>query len=304
MSLKEYFKKKSQSLVEFQIHEYRDDLLANLSSVLLNKKEQAQDLIFESINCKKLRDYCESINYLKFIEFEISLRSKNISKILEHLHDLEQTNSKLVDKNTSLLFDEIKNNIFNYILKSERKNFDSTDIDLILENNMLKLEDVLQDFAFMLKKFNFKETNKIILKPLYDPLNHDAINIYFSVNKDQEPILLCRAKENSFTFEELSTTDENVEIQDEIKKLLEYFNQNKKNAFYETYFFEYPKEQREKVNFLKKEVSWGYFVNLPPNIRLLENCPNIDCQDIWKIKRKNDKVIWIERVHDAPTEKN
>lgn len=300
MSFKAFVNKKIQFSVEFEINEFKDNLLADLSNIFLNNKEKAMDLIFESINFEKLNQFCNSIGYDKSTEFEINLKSKNINKILENLHELEG-NAVLLTNCSQ--FDEIKNNIFNYILKTQRKNFDSYDVDLVFESRLNKLQNILCELALKVRKFNFKELKTIHLNPIYDFVESDLKKIEFKINDNSKFVFDCRLTDLGFIFNNLSIAELDSKKTEEVECLFQFLN-NQKNSIYETFFFEYPKEKRQQLNQIKKETFWGPQKSLPKDITILEQLPSESSLDIWKIKKRNGQLVHLERIDNVTTDKN
>lgn len=228
MSFKGFLKKKNISIVEFNLQEFRDSLLADVSDVLLSKKEEAEEIFIDSINMEQTNDFLKSVNYSKSLAFEVCLNAKNTAKIREHLQEIEKKTTTQIAK---LQLDYLKNNIFNYILKIERKNFDSKDVDLVLENKIAKVEKSLSNLETIFKKFDFIEIKKIILKPTYESANSSKYKFEVTVNENTDALFICEETSRNILFKNLVILTRQEKLKKEIESFYEFCQKNLRKNF-------------------------------------------------------------------------
>lgn len=296
MSFREFIDKKSSGIqVEMLIDEFRENLLADLSKAVYTNQEQIKDFIAESVDLEKIKIFCDSIKYPESLEFEISIKSKKVKKIIEHLENLE---SFFCKKNKTL--DLIKNQIFEYVLNIQNNTLESRNIDCIIENRILNLKKILFQIESKIKKTRLLDSHKISLKPEYcfEKLDSEKINI--NVDEGKEATFSCIIKNGQFNFENLSLFTQNEKLRSEINLLFETLKSNKEINLYKTFYFEWPKQRRIEIDRIKTRICWGILESLPLQVVLKEEIPQNSQNDIWKMKIKSDKttetVVWIERI--------
>lgn len=313
MSFSKYVQNKNLKFnVEIVKNDFRENLLADLSNIILNESEKTKEYISEAFDYKFLNEFCQTYKYSKNESLQISIKSKNLEKIMNLVDDLQNYVERKNKPDANKQFDKIKNIIFEYIIKVKNEHLTSQDIDLILENRLQELDNILHEITKNIINAFDTSHDQFFINPIYDCLEQSLNLVKVTINKNQDASFDCFVKNKNLQFENLVIVSQNEKFRNRINESFEKLNNKFQSKTISTLYFEWPKEKTAELLEAKKNLSWGLPLDLPKNIKIQGNIPENTENEIWKIKIKRfdrslinesnslekveDCIVWIERM--------
>jgi hypothetical protein len=301
MSFKKYFEHKKELKTEVCLSNYTDKLKEELFSVATKpnstKIEKIKNNLIDEFELSKLLD---EVKYPYAENLKIILKTNNSKKIADERKKISNwSESQIVKKIVSLLL--FYESIFysNSILVEDIEKITES----YLNQTLIKMHDLASKIDFSKEKIKW-HNHSIKIEALYP-------NEGFLPNE----VLLKIGDKFNKKFVINLNTNQIKEIEDENdlpKSLKEDSNTLIENLFKESnknkiaiLYMNKPKEERENIERIKKEISLGMKQFLPFNSVLFENVKFDENLDVWKVrtdlnklKKFNDQYIVL--TEDAP----
>lgn len=283
MSLMKYIEGKKRPAIVIVTDNYREQLDADMSSLLLKPDAKLNEVRKKTINVQEITKVLSQLHYPLAEEMSMAIRTGD-SKRVNHAH---LTFKKWAEYSNpdSFLRDQVETVLFQYQAKLHNKEFGPNEtndvVNSIVADSQVILEQMAQKIDLAISRIHNWQNHKVVVEGLY-PESGWVVNEARIIIGDKFPVsFICEC--GSLAVKKLEEGEAPSSIRNDVKNLLEKLRQNPKYEKILTLFMSRPLSERRFFEIAKRDVSLGIAAALPNHITLMKNPPAGD-SDVWKVR--------------------
>lgn len=292
MSLKNYIENKTKTKIIFCLENYKQNLFANISGLLLKPNEKIEEARKQILNILQLELFLSEASCPFSEEMQIAIKSNDIKKI-KQIHEKFRNWSKSckLDEN---IFCRIDNSLFDYQSKFYSDRLNPEDIDKIVESYFCESQIAIKKLCNAINFCIDKIPN----------WGHHTIKIE-AINQDDE-FVVSKAKINigdyssfvvkigrEYNVENLNCDEKYLKLKEDTESLKKMLEGKYKSDKILTLYISRPLCERKFFESSKRDVCMGLVSTLPKHITLKNMPIKSENEDLWKIKVEEKNIYEI-----------